>query len=426
MNPLSTAHFAKAKKAGQALNAAAKSMRVLSSVEWSASCRTRFLEKGKLPAPRYAKVDTSKTRDYIAAARAQIEGDHVVFEWLGRLADTLEATVNLIETRGTKEFFEHSVTLYGQPTQLMLDKKTRVLDLARHMDSSLADLDFSKLVMEGAEHQLTSQEFADELREKLARHFEGSAPKVIVTKELSAKAAASSKRIRIRESAGFTERDVEQLLQHEALIHAATGLNGNSQKHFKVLGRAHAGTTEIQEGLAVFAEIISGAMDPNRFRRLADRVIAIQMAIEGADFKEVYDFYAERTDPDQAYDNARRVFRGGVISGGAPFTKDMVYLNGLLRVHNFMRSVVKIGRADLIRILFAGKMDLEDVPALAQLASRGRLTPPKFMPPWAKDLRFLVSYMAYSSFLNQVKMPGFQAYYEDELKDVPVIWDFAG
>jgi len=89
-----------------------------------------------------------------------------------------------------------------------------------------------------------------------------------------------------------------------------------------------------------------------------------------------------------------------------------------------MRSVVKIGRADLIRILFAGKMDLEDVPALAQLASRGRLTPPKFMPPWAKDLRFLVSYMAYSSFLNQVKMPGFQAYYEDELKDVPVIWDF--
>lgn len=426
MQPLPTAAFQKAKKAGQALNAAAKSMRVLSSVEWSAVHRSRFLNTGTLPKPRYAKDKTSHTREYIAAARAQIDGDHETFDWLRRLSDTLETTANLIETRGTKEFFHHSVTLYGRPTRLMLDGKTRVLDLAKHMDASLADLDFSKLVMEGAEHQLTSEEFAVELRGKLGRHFEDSAPKVIVTEALSAKAVAGSKRIRIRKSASFTERDVEQLLQHEALIHAATGLNGNAQKHFKVLGRAHAGTTEVQEGLAVFAEIISGAMDPTRFRRLADRVIAIQMSIDGADFKEVYDFYADRTDPDQAYDNTRRVFRGGLIEGGAPFTKDMVYLNGLLRVHNFMRSAVKIGRADLIRILFAGKMDLEDVPALAHLASAGRLTPPKFMPLWAKDLRFLVSYMAYSGFLNQVKLPGFEKHYEEELKDVPVVWGFGG
>ena len=426
MNKLPAAQFEHAKKAGQALNAAAKSLRVLSSVEWSAVHRSRFLNNGTLPKPRYAKVKTSHTRDYIAKARSHIDGEDVVFEWLDRLANTLETTVNLIEARGTPEFFTHSVALYGQPTQFMLDGKTRVIDLARHMDASLSDLDFSKLVMDGEEHQLTSHEFAAELCSKLERHFGASAPKVKVTEALSAKAVAGSKRIRVRESASFTERDVEQLLQHEALIHSATGLNGNAQKHFKVLGRAHAGTTEIQEGLAVFAEIISGAMDPTRFRRLADRVMAIQMAIDGADFKEVYDFYADRTDPDQAYDNTRRVFRGGVIAGGAPFTKDMVYLNGLLRVHNFMRSIVKIGRADLIRILFCGKMDLEDLPALAQLASTKRLTPPKFMPPWAEDLRFLVSYMAYSGFLNQVKMPGFQKHYEEELKDVPVIWGFGG
>jgi hypothetical protein len=119
------------------------------------------------------------------------------------------------------------------------------------------------------------------------------------------------------------------------------------------------------------------------------------------------------------------VFRGGVISGGAPFTKDQVYLNGLLRVHNFIRSAVKIRRSDLIRVLFVGKLDIEDIPALAQLASQDRLEPPKFMPPWASDLRFLVSYMAYSAFLNQVKMPGFQAYYEEALGDVPDVWGFS-
>jgi len=136
MNKIPAAQFEHAKKAGQALNAAAKSLRVLSSVEWSAVHRSRFLNKGTLPKPRYSKVKTSHTRDYIAKARSHIDGEDVVFEWLDRLANTLETTVNLIEARGTPEFFTHSVALYGQPTQFMLDGKTRVIDLARHMDIS--------------------------------------------------------------------------------------------------------------------------------------------------------------------------------------------------------------------------------------------------------------------------------------------------
>lgn len=60
-------------------------------------------------------------------------------------------------------------------------------------------------------------------------------------------------------------------------------------------------------------------------RRLADRVFAIQMAVEGADFLEVYRYFLDRIgDPNQAFENARRVFRGGVITGGSPFTKDIV------------------------------------------------------------------------------------------------------
>ena len=423
---LSVKYFKRAKEAGRALNIAAKSMRILSSVGWEDEHRIKFLEYGKLPHPEYYTIDVTEARELIHTARKYIEGDHFVFEWLRRLANTLETTTHLITSRGTPGFFDASSALYGEPTKLMLDQKTRVIDLARHMDGTLDGLDFSKLVMEGYETHLTAEEFVKELTPLLAHHFGDQAPDVEISDTLSAKAVAGRTRIRIRASADFTERDIEQLLQHEALIHTATALNGRAQPHFKILGRAHAGTTEIQEGLAVFAEIISGAMDPHRFRRLSDRVIAIQMSIDGADFKEVFDFYSERVDDaDQAFENTRRVFRGGVITGGAPFTKDMVYLNGLLRVHNFMRTVVKLGRADLIRILFCGKMDIEDVPALAQMASKGRMRAPEFMPPWAKDLRFLVSYMAYSGFLNQVKMPGFQAYYQEELEGVPIVWDFA-
>ena len=244
-----------------------------------------------MPNPEYEPIDVSEPRELIAQARKSINGKHVVFEWLERLAETLQVTTHLIETRGTPAFYEHSADLYGRPTRLMLDKKTRVIDLARHMDGTLEGLDFSKLVIEGYETHLSAKEFAKELESKLAYHFGESAPAVELSDTLSAKAVAGRTRIRIRASASFTERDIEQLLQHEALIHTATALNGRAQPHFKILGRAHAGTTEVQEGLAVFAEIISGAMDPQRFTRLSDRVIAIQMSIDGADFNEIFEFY---------------------------------------------------------------------------------------------------------------------------------------
>jgi len=96
-----------------------------------------------------------------------------------------------------------------------------------------------------------------------------------------------------------------------------------------------------------FSEIISGTIELDRLRRLADRVFAIQMAIEGADFLEVYGYFLERTgNPDQSFENARRVFRGGVITGGAPFTKDVVYLFGLLQVSNAIRAIFSAGRSD--------------------------------------------------------------------------------
>ncbi len=426
MTALTPTQLTSAKRAARALSKAAGGMRVLSSLNWDASLRGAFLTRGVLPKPAYPAVDTTAAREAIAAARKAIDGEHVVMRWLARTSDDLETTANLMDARGTPEFYTHSAALYGCPTKLMLDGETKVLNLARHMDATLEGMDFDQLVVEGFEEELDAAQFASALVKKLAPYFGDDAPNVIVSEDVSAKAAASSKRIRVRADAHFSGQDVDQLLHHEALVHSATGLNGRLQSDFPILRHGHPGTTEIQEGLAVFAEVITGNMDPRRFRRLSGRVIGIQMAIDGADFKDVFDFFeAREVGREQAYENTRRIFRGGVMSGGAPFTKDMVYLNGLLRVHNFIRTAVKLRRADLIRVLFVGKLDLEDIPALSYLAKGKRIEPPKFMPPWASDLRFLVSYMAYSAFLNQVKMPGFQAYYEKALGEVPDVWGFA-
>ena len=427
MERLSKAQYAQVKEAAKRLDAASGKMRLLSSVAWEAKTRDQFLKRGKIPAPVYKVIDTALAREAIADARAKLDGDSVIHAWLSRLADTLETTANLLDARGTPAFYTHSKALFGTPEKLLIDRTTRTLDLATHLDDTLAHLDFEHLVMEGEEVKMSDEAFAAALRDKLEQYFGDAQPKVRLTASLSAKATASSTRISIRKGESFTDRDVYQLLQHEALIHVATGLNGKAQTNFPILGRSHAGTTMVQEGLAVFAEIITGAMDPRRFQRLAHRVIAIQNVVEGADFQQTYKFFLEKTDdPRSSYESARRIFRGGVITGGAPFTKDGVYLNGLLRVHNFMRTAVKLDRADLIRILFMGKMDIEDLPAIAQLAANERLKPPPFLPPWIRDMRFLVSYMSYSSFLNRVKLPGFQDYYADQLADVPRVWDAVG
>jgi uncharacterized protein (TIGR02421 family) len=220
--------------------------------------------------------------------------------------------------------------------------------------------------------------------------------------------------VRIRRHACFTDGDIRQLIEHEAFVHVLTSLNGRAQTRLPLLARSHPGTTRTQEGLAVFAEFMTGNMEVQRLRRLADRVLAIQMALDGADFLEVYRFFLARTDESgQSFENARRVFRGGRVEGGIPFTKDIVYLDGLLRVHNFMRTVVSLGRADLLHLLFVGKLDLEDVPALAELSAQGLCEPPRFLPGWAEDRGFLVSYLAYSSFLNAVDTTRLRAHYAD-------------
>jgi hypothetical protein len=55
------------------------------------------------------------------------------------------------------------------------------------------------------------------------------------------------------------------------------------------------------------------------------------------------------------------------MSGGAPFTKDIVYLFGLMQVGNLIRATFASGRSDVLRLLFCGKLDLLDVPVLCQL-----------------------------------------------------------
>ena len=78
-------------------------------------------------------------------------------------------------------------------------------------------------------------------------------------------------KVRLRRGAGFTNKDVDQLINHEAFIHVATTLNGRQQTNVKILGAKTGSITKTQEGLAVFSEFITGCIDVNRMYRISDR-----------------------------------------------------------------------------------------------------------------------------------------------------------
>jgi uncharacterized protein (TIGR02421 family) len=365
------------------------------------------------------RVAPEPALEAVAAARREIEGDDVVAKWLRGTADAIEAGAHMLAAVGTAEFSVQSARLYGTPTQERTDGVGNSLDLAHNVREVVEATSAVDLGAPPPACHIASA-VAARLSEAVQR-FGADAPEVVVVDELSANALAGPRAIRVRRTACFTDLDAEQLIQHEAFVHVATSLNGRAQEDLPILAAGHPGTTRTQEGLAVFAELISGVMDPDRLLRLADRVAAVQKAIDGADFLDVYRFFLERSDdPSQSFENARRVFRGGVLEGGAPFTKDVVYLDGLLRVTNFLRAAVSAGRADCVRLLFCGKMDLEDLPAISVLFEAGLCRPPRHLPPWCEDLRFLVASLAFSAFLNRVDLDRVRGHYQDLLARSPV------
>ena len=412
----STAELDRLTRAGRLLLEAEDRLPVLRTIAWDRSHAEAFFASGEreLPDPVYPHIDPEPSLERIAEARRLIDGDSPVHDWLLRLCETFTDTARLLAAAGTAEFNTYSRRLYGDASSPIADGKRTALDLALRLDDVLADFDTAAIRLEPPE-SLTAHELKARLDVELPEVFGKAAPRVEVTLQVSAKAAAGRDYIKLREDAAFSDLDVIQLLQHEAYIHIATSQNGLRQTHFPILAESHPGNARTQEGLAVFAEFISGALDPRRFRRLADRAIAIDMAQQGADFIQLFNFFRERNAADrpiEAFESARRVVRGGLPSGGAPFSKDSIYLGGLLEVHNYLRAAVRAGDAGLIRLLFVGKMDLGDLDAMQQLHSAGLITDPVLLPPWARDLRYLLSYLAYSTFLNEISLRDVTSRYE--------------
>jgi hypothetical protein len=92
------------------------------------------------------------------------------------------------------------------------------------------------------------------------------------------------------------------------------------------------------------------------------------------------------------------------VTGGAPFTKDTVYLSGFLAVSTFIRAAFQKDRVDCLGLLFAGKLDIYSIPALAELRSLGLCRPATYLPPWVADPRWVLTWLTYSTFTSAIDL----------------------
>ena len=188
-------------------------------------------------------------------------------------------------------------------------------------------------------------------------------------------------------------------------MHSLTALNGQQQKVLPSMGLSSPRTTATQEGLATFAEQITGSIDIERMKRVSLRIEAVALALDGADFMQVFRYFLDAGQGDvESFTSAQRVFRGVPTTGGAAFTKDTVYLRGLIGVHTFFRWALKHRKLRLCRLLFAGKMTLADVQRLEPLFDSGDLVLPRWLPQLVARANGLAGMLAFSLFANRIRL----------------------
>ena len=381
-------------------------IRVLKAINWGPQVLARFFRRGarELPRPEYPPLgfEPEPVARELRQLKRRIRGRNPVEELLRTKCDELAGLARMLGARGTWRFYELSRRLYGDPRDRFPDHNADNLAIARLWAARPRARD---------EEPTWSAEEAAVRVAALCDPLLGGQVKVAVRARLTANAAAGATRVTLRKGARFSDRQVRALAHHEGLWHVLTSMNGLRQPVLRVLGVGLPGATESQEGGGIVAEYLTGNITDERYVELGERTIAIDMAARGADFLEVYRYLLARFPPQKAAQMSERVFRGGVLTGGAPFTKDAAYQRGYCRTFNFLRAAVEQRDLDLVRAFLAGKMRVDDAELVRSLIDEGLCVGPVYLPEWFIDVDRLNAICTHSVTMNRFSVPTVSRYY---------------
>ncbi len=257
----------------------------------------------------------------------------------------LEKQLVMLEERGTKKFLHTSQSIYGE-----IDESVKVAAKSLLNDempneqteyNTINAVDFARV----AEAEL----------DKYRKNFPQLQLRVQVKDSVSGLIVSASE-LSVGKDLNISEERVEALLQHEVGTHMLTYCNGHMQP-LRLMYAGFAGYEQLQEGMAVLSEFFVGGLNINRLKLLAARVIAVDALINGANFIETYNMLCDDYgfSAKTSFTITMRVHRGG------GYTKDAIYLKGLMQLLNFIKDGGDINH------LYGGKFALEHLPLIEEL-----------------------------------------------------------
>ncbi|HVO30722.1 MAG TPA: flavohemoglobin expression-modulating QEGLA motif protein [bacterium] len=387
--------------------AAQRPIKILKAINWDESVHRRFFARNATQMPRvvYAPLpyEPEKKIAELEEIRKEISGANPLEDLLRRKCDEFIDVVQMLQARGTKRFNEISIKLYGRADDGFVDEAVDNLAIAR--------LWASRPPSKHEVFDIPSHEAVERIRAIVEAHL-GRRCRIKESDRITSNAAAGATTIAIKKGEWFSDSKVRALAHHEGLWHVLTSLNGYRQPNLTCLGIGLPRFTECQEGGAILAEYLTGSITNNRFIELGERTIGIDMAQRGANYLQVYNYLIMRFSPQKAASMCERVFRGGDLEGGAPFTKDATYQRGYCKTFNFFRTILLKDDTDSLRAFLCGKMHVDDVPLVKELMREGIVVGPTFVPAWYRDMDHIDAMFTHSATMNRFDVQKVAAHYE--------------
>ncbi len=399
--------------------AAQKPIRVLDSIKWNGDIQERFFknkfkklphvdvqyyeEKNPLQFDPLKKLE--EFHDIERSIRRKLGQYSGVGSIMQRMCREYGRVVEMLMARGTPKFTEISQELYGSSEDAFHIGAPTLKDLATLVSDTLANIK-DQVTTKLDEEIFTSEEVVTILSERLSGYFADAdrVPRVELSDGIVADAAAGAERIKIHADYMFSQRQIRTFEIHEGWVHLGTTLNGMAQPVCTFLSKGPPSSTITQEGLAIITEVFTFSSYPGRLKRLTNRITGVNMAEEGANFLDVFNFFREEgMENIDSYHSTTRVFRGSTPDGG-PFTKDLSYSKGFILIYNYVRLAVQRGLLSNIPLLFVGKTTLEDIHIISDLVEEQIVIPPRYVPPQFQDIAALSAWMCYSLFLNKLDL----------------------
>jgi uncharacterized protein (TIGR02421 family) len=282
--------------------------------------------------------------------------------------DELDRQLTLLNDRETPSFLHGSQQLFGHIDADLLATAQRLAALPAEPKTKAGEKTAEKTDEDSADKSelLDAAALAREAENELDyyRQFDSSLSATVAVRDDISGILVSHGNFLISSDARVSRQRLRASLDHEIGTHALTYHNGKKQP-FQQLYAGMAGYEELQEGLAVLAEYLSGGLDLARLQLLAGRVLAVHSIVSGDSFTDTFARLHEEYGfhPFTAFNISMRVFRGG------GYTKDMIYLRGLMEVIDY------IGRDEDLQLLYCGKFALAHLPLMQELQWREVIRP---------------------------------------------------